>query len=213
MSYQFNMEAQWHADQAAAEQTAAAAQAAAANQQVPEYESEHIVNMCICYFEGGHQPSPTLTQLENAVTNLLESGTPEDQQVAQIIQNDFYAFVPVNSPNSVETESDEEGSTDEATSEESDSDDDDSEDELNMAFNTTPWTPPRVPLIRCLSPIYETPENPVPPPPYDVIEFPLTDETIEWADDAFEDSACRIAARYDTVCDCCKEPVKIELFH
>ena len=58
-------------------------------EQALEYESEQLVDLAICYFEGAGQTSHTLTVLEDAVANLLANGTPEDQLVAQIVHNDI----------------------------------------------------------------------------------------------------------------------------
>ena len=169
-------------------------------EQALEYESEYVVNMCICYFEGGVHSNPTLSVLESALSNLITSGTPEDQQVARIIRDDLYSMIPVNSPASVESEHDYES---------------ESEDELNRALISSPVSAPTR-RVNLLSPIYETPYRPLPPfPSYEVIESSPNsmDETIEWAEDAFDADMCRVAARYDTFCSCCNHTVKIELFH
>jgi hypothetical protein len=166
-----------------------------------EYDCEHFVNMCIAYFERLDQSCPTLDALETTLTNLLESGTDEDRQIAMIIQDDLYAMIPHNSPSS------------NLSSAEEESDDD---DVLNTAFTSSPNGIPRLPpFIGTLSPVFETPIRP--PPPFDLIEFPLTqstnlDETIDWDEDVIDQEMCHIAARYDTFCKCCNAPVKIDIF-
>jgi hypothetical protein len=136
--------------------------------------------------------------LEAAVANLLTHGSPGDQQVARLVRADLAAFH--KPPASVESD-------DEFESE--------SESELNTAFCSSPAIhPPR--CINLASPIYETPARPMPPLPLCVVpegdESNPLDESIEWAEDAFDDQMCRIAARYDTYCSCCNYPVKIEIF-
>jgi hypothetical protein len=174
-------------------------------EQALEYESEQLVDLAICYFEGAGQMSHTLTVLEDAVANLLANGTPEDQQVAQIVHNDilhnFYTLAP---PASVESETESE-----------------SEEELNAAFCSSPvGRPPRLSRpLNLMEPVYQTPYRPLPPLPiYDIIEFPIADpldETIEWVIEEARDenNNNRLAARYDFTCDCCNYPVRIELFY
>jgi hypothetical protein len=170
-------------------------------EQALEYDSEHEVNLAICFFEGAGQQIPTLTVLEDAVANLLANGTPEDHQVVRIIHDDLYTLAP---PASVESESES-----------------DSEEELNAAFCLSPvGRPPRLSRsLNLLSPVYVTPNRPPPPmPQYDIIEFPLAnpmDETIEWVIEVAHDAVIvnQLAARYDFTCDCCNYPVRIELFY
>jgi hypothetical protein len=178
------------------------------------YTSEHLVSLAICLYEGGPQSTPTLSELENALDNLLESGDSQDQLVARIIQDDLYLMIPANTQASDYDECDIES---------------ESEEELNTAFNSTPIPP----FTTRISPVFDTPLRQPPSIPLVKQESDRwtmenwsgwtddqLDDTIEWAEDAFDAQACILAAKYDnvvaasydTLCKCCNKPINVMFF-
>jgi hypothetical protein len=174
------------------------------------YADQHLLNMCLSYFEGVSQSCPSLTQLESAVVNLEYTDDAQDQQTCNSQDQQT-----IDSQDQQTGDSQDQQTGDVQLSIEVSTDDSDveSDSEFNTAFNSSSFVPP--PHTFCGSPVYTTPPGRSPPLPSarDVIEFSIDpDETIEWADDAFESAACVLAASYDTFCRCCNNPVRIELF-